>query len=159
MRAAFVLFVLALASVTSSATDNPRPVGPNCTLSAPPASAGEESNHGAVLRVFPRARDIDPQYSGCQSLFAEHNGQWILVSMTEVVKGDPVRVWFEQNADEDSLSCRYSHGKVVQGNPDKCPMPDLILLKSLAPGCVQRIREAVTDRGSGTPIPEGCEYE
>lgn len=159
MRATSVALVFTLACAPCGAAENPRPVGPNCALSAPPANSGEESNHGAILRVFPRARDINSKYSGCQALFAEHKGQWVVVSVTEVVQGDPVRVWSEQSLDDDSLFCRYSRGKVVRGNPETCPMPDFILLKSLAPGCAQRIREAVINRGVGAPMPEGCKYE
>ena len=159
MRTILVSLLLSFVTLASSATDNPRPAGKNCALSAPPPSAGEESNHGAILRIFPRARDIDSQYTGCQALFAQYNGQWAVVSLTEVVKGDPVRIWSEQDPDDDSLSCRYRQGKVVQGNPDTCPMPEFILLKSLAPGCAQVIREDAAKRGLGAPTPKGCQYE
>lgn len=159
MRRIAAWLYLALACVTSSAAQNPRPIGLNCKLSAPPASAGEESNHGTTLRIFPRARDINSKYSGCQVLFAEQKEHWVVVSVTEVVKGDAIRVWSEDHPDEDTLSCRYSRGKVIRGNPDTCPMPEFILIKSLAPGCVKRMQEAVAKHGLGASSPEGCKYE
>src|SRR5262245_48288118 len=138
---ATVAFLVAVAS-GSHAADNPRPVGTNCTLASPPAEAGEESNHGMVLRVYPRAKDISAQYSGCQAFFVEYGGKWVVLSLTEVAAGDPLRVWSEHDPNDAAFSCRYSKGKVVQGNPDTCPAPQFLLVKSLPLGCVKLIRES-----------------
>lgn len=92
MRAAIIAFFAVVLVDAASAVDQ-RPIGNNCNLTAPPQSAGEEMNHGIVLRVFPRAKDIGPSYSGCQALFVPHGGGWKVVSLTEVAQGDPVRVW------------------------------------------------------------------
>ena len=82
-----------------------------------------------------------------------------VVSLTEVVQGDPVRIWSEHEAANPAMSCRYSKGKVVVGNPETCPMAEFILVKSLAPGCFQSIRESVAQQGLGAPWPTGCKYE
>ena len=144
---------------TAHSVENPRPTGSNCDLVAPPSAAGEESNHGAILRIFPQARDIDGQYTGCQVLFAEYQGKWVVVSLTEVIQGDPVRIWSEHEQNNPAMSCRYAHGQVVRGDPDTCPPAEFILVKSLAPGCVKLIREAVAQRGLGASRSKGCEYE
>jgi hypothetical protein len=116
-------------------------------------------NHGAVLRIYPRAKDIGARYTGCQVLFAPHAGKWHVVSLTEVVNGEPVRIWSEHEPDESVLACRYKNGKVVVGNPEKCPMAEFLLLKSMAPGCVKLMQEAVAKQGLGAQSPKQCEYE
>jgi hypothetical protein len=60
-----------------------RPVGMNCALSKPPATAGEEFNHGMVLRIFPRAKDINASYTGCQALMVEYEGRWTTITLSE----------------------------------------------------------------------------
>jgi hypothetical protein len=159
MRTDLAALALVVLHGVSHGAENPRPIGKNCALAAPPQTAGEESNHGAVLRIFPRAKDINDEYTGCQALFAEYNGKWVVVSLTEVIKGDPIRIWSEHDPDSAAMSCRYTKGKVVRGNPDTCPSAEFILMKSLAPGCVQIIREAVSKHGLGAPRPAACEYE
>ena len=159
MRSAVALFMLSLTLGFAHGAENPPPLGKNCSLVEPPSLAGEESNHGAILRIFPRARDIDSRYTGCQAMFAEYAGRWVVVSLTEVVQGDPVRIWSEHEAANPAMSCSYSKGKVVVGNPETCPMAEFILVKSLAPGCFQSIRESVAQQGLGAPWPTGCKYE
>lgn len=136
-----------------------RPVGKNCALAAPPPAAGEEMNHGVVLRIFPRAKDIGTNYTGCQVLFAPHAKKWHVVALTEVVKGDPVRVWSEHEQDETILGCRYEGGKVIAGKAEKCPAVEFLLVKSLAPGCAKLMQEAVAKNGLGAQHPAHCEYE
>jgi hypothetical protein len=48
-----------------------RPVGKNCDLAEPPDTAGEEFDHGALLRIYPRARDIGMSYNGCQAVWVQ----------------------------------------------------------------------------------------
>jgi len=94
-----------------------RPAGKNCDLSSPPATAGEEMSHGVVLRIFPRAKDIDAEYTGCQAVLAPYEGMWVIVSLTEVVQGDPVRIWSEHERDPGILACRFKNGKVLEETP------------------------------------------
>jgi len=42
-----------------------RPTGPNCDLAVPPAAAGEVALQRLLLKVYPRASEIDARYSGC----------------------------------------------------------------------------------------------
>jgi hypothetical protein len=128
-------------------------------LALPPATAGETANHGITLRIYPRAMDIGTRYSGCQVLFAPEGEKWIVLSLTEVIDGDPVRVWSAYETDTEVLACRFKQGKVVQGNSDTCPAPRSILLESLAPGCTRLIQDAVTKYGLGAPRPPECQYQ
>ena len=157
MRIAKVFFLaLAIVGVASAAQ---RPTGSNCNFAQPPSSAGEEMNHGIVMRIHPRAKDIGPSYTGCQVLFAPQEKGWIVVSVTEVLRGDPVRVWSPHAQNATLIACRFRKGKVVAGDPEKCPMPEFLLLKSVAPGCLQIIRETVAKGGVGAPRPPECEYQ
>jgi hypothetical protein len=158
-RAVSLFMCLLLCALAVRAADTDKPTGKNCDLASPPATAGEETNHGVTLRVYPRARDIDTRYSGCQALFAPEGEKWIVLSLTEVIAGDPVRVWSTYETDAEALACRFKQGKVVQGNPDTCPAPQFILVKSLAAGCVRSMQDAVARYGLGAPQPPECQYQ
>ena len=158
VRLAIAAVVLCLASAPMGAVASDRPTGRNCNLAAPPESAGEDTNHGITLRIYPRAKDIDAKYTGCQVLMAPHEGNWVVIALTEIIKGDPVRIWSEHERDPAQLACRFKNGKVVRGNPATCPAPQFLLMKSLAAGCVAIIQEAVAKHGLGAPRPAECEY-
>lgn len=158
MRCMPLLLLILLSHAVAFAKDK-APRGRNCTLSVPPADAGEELNHGMVLRVYPRAKDIDSNYTGCQAMLAPDGQRWVVVSLTEVVKGDPVRVWSAHEQYASILNCRFKGGKVVRGDPDQCPAPEFLLIKSIAPGCVHTVREAISMHGLGAPRPAECEYD
>ena len=159
MRIFSVLVLLLATSLAARAAQAERPVGKNCDLTSPPVSAGEEMNHGTVLRIYPRAKDIDAKYTGCQVLLAPNSTSWVVVSLTDIVGGDPIRLWSAHEQDSTVHACRFSRGKVTQGNPDTCPAPEFLLLKSLAPGCVQIVRGVVAKGGLGAPWPPECQYE
>jgi hypothetical protein len=61
-----------------AAADSPSAL--NCKLDRPPASAGEEFDHGVTLRIYPRAVEIGSTYSGCQTLWFPKEGGWQLLS-------------------------------------------------------------------------------
>jgi hypothetical protein len=112
-----------------------------------------------LLRVYPRAKDIGPNYSGCQLLMAQDKDSWVVVSYTEGAKGDPVRIWSQYERDPAKLACRYRNGRIVSGSEDICPAPEFVLLKSLAQGCFAAIQEEIRKKELGTPWPPGCKYE
>ena len=157
IRSASLITILLALALPAHSGDSSPPVGANCNLVSPPKDAGEKMNHGIVLRVFPRAKDITASYTGCQALLAPDADKWSVVLLTEIVAGDPIRVWSPDDSDLTEDNCRFKQGKVVEGNPDRCPMPEHLLIKSLAPGCVQIIRDAVAKHGSGTPRPQECD--
>jgi hypothetical protein len=149
--------LLVLSGLALADDANPRPKGKNCDLTSPPPSAGEEMNQGVTVRIFPRAKDVTAKYSGCQVLFAPDGKKWVVVSLTEIVSGDPFRVWVPE--DDPAMNCRYKLGKVVRGYPGKCPATEFLILKSVAPGCVEAIRDNAAKQGPGAPWPKQCEYQ
>lgn len=153
----FVALLFCAGSALSAGDQRPR--GTNCNLSAPPSSAGEEFNHGITLRIFPRAKDIGSTYSGCQMLWSPDARGWVLISMVEITNGDPTRLWFPHQSEADIASCRFKQGQVVRGDASKCPIPQQLILRSMSPGCVAKIRDAVANGGIGVDRPAGCEYE
>ena len=159
MRATLVLLTIALQWAVCNASDVARPTGTNCDLSAPPPTAGEEFNHGIALRIFPRARDIGSRYTGCQIMWAPDGNRWISISVVAIERGDPVRIWSPQISNPARFACRYKNGQVVSGDAADCAVPDSLIAKSLAPGCVAKIRKAVAEGGISAPRPPGCEYE
>lgn len=136
-----------------------RPVGKNCNLSAPPESAGEELNHGIILRIYPRAKDINEMYTGCQLMWLPDANRWHVLSVVEIKSGDPVRIWSPDKSDPVRVSCTYRKGKVVKGDAKNCAGPEFLIAKSMAPGCVKKVAQAVEKGGITTPGPPGCEYE
>ena len=154
----YTLFLLGLLAGAPQAAE-PRPAGRNCNLTAPPAAAGEETQHGKTLRVFPRNKDINASYTGCQVLFMPWRAKWEVIALTEIVNGDPVRVWSDNAGGTGRLACRYRSGKVVKGTPQTCPATEELLTKSMAPGCLDLIRASVAKGGPGAPRPAQCAYD
>ena len=122
-------------------------------------NAGEEFNHGITLRVYPRARDINSTYTGCQTMWMPDGKQWSVVSIAAIQSGDPVRIWSAVNSDSAKFNCIYKKGKVVKGDEQQCAAPQFLIVKSLAPGCVARIQKSVAASGLAAPTPSGCDYE
>jgi hypothetical protein len=154
-----VLFIaFSWASVIARGEDI-APQGSNCNLTAPPAESGEEVSHGITLRVYPRASDIGSKYTGCQALFAPNGLEWVVISLTEVIDGDPVRIWSVHKSEDEVNDCRFRKGKVIRGNPEKCPVPEYLLVKSMAPGCADKVRAEIAKNGLGALRPEECEHK
>jgi hypothetical protein len=155
MRNIIFIYFIAICGL-SQASETTRPIGVNCTLSEPPTDAGEGAVHGMTIRIYPRAKDITSNYTGCQTVFAEIDGKWGTVVMTEVVDGDPIRIW----SDDETSECLYQKGRVIRGNPGKCPSPDDLLFKSMPSGCVKARHEAVREVAEKYARKlVGCEYE
>ena len=150
-----VLLLLTSLSMAAWSADASAPQGTNCSLDAPPPDAGEEMNHGATLRIYPRIVRIDAHYSGCQTLWAPTKTGWEIIAVTEVSAGDPVRLWSPHaSGDSERYACRYSKGKVVSGKAATCAAPEFLLMHSVAPGCVGKMLNA--QQGSNV---RGCEYD
>lgn len=152
----FLLIVLIgfIGSMNSTWGAENRPNGLNCNLQAPPLASGEEFNHGVVLKIFPRARDLPKNYTGCQSFWMPDKNSWAIISMVVIEQGDPVRIWSPHNLGSSSADgCRYKGGRVVQGDSSKCPSPEYLIMKSLPPGCVDKLKN------SGGRFLPGCEYD
>lgn len=154
-----IFFVLLSSFWNAASAATSAPQGMNCSLSVPPPDAGEVSAHGTILRVYPRAKDITLSYSGCQALFAPDGTKWTVVSLTEVIDGDPVRVWSAEERGSALLTCRFKRGKVVQGNQNECPAPEFLLIKSMSAGCTRLVQQALAKQGLQASLPPECEHQ
>lgn len=159
MRLIFLTHFCLFICLSVHAGEVARPQGNNCALTAPPETAGEEFNHGLVIRIHPRARDIDSSYTGCQVIWAPNGRQWVMVSVVAIEKGDPVRIWWPDSSQPELMACRYKNGRVVAGNPESCAAPQFLIAKSVAPGCTDKLRATIAAGGVGAPPPQGCNHE
>jgi len=155
MRAA-LLACLLLIALPALADETGRPAGDNCNVPSPPDSAGETLDHGVLLKVFPRARDIGPAYTGCQGRWADDKKGWRLAGLAVIRKGEPLRYW---TPEVSFVTCIYDKGKVVLGDAKSCPDQRELVLKSRAAGCEEKIRRTIEQGGNPSPHLPGCEPE
>lgn len=154
--AAILLLSLAVPRLATAAEE--RPTGTHCSLAAPPSDAGEDFSRGATLRIYPRAKDIDAAYVGCQTVWAPAADGWSVLAIVVIADGEPVRVWSDAPTDP-RMACRYQNGRVTSGDAATCPAPRSLIARSMAPGCVAKRLDAVKEGGFGAPAPQGCEYQ
>ena len=119
--------------------------GANCNLRVPPATSGEDVAHGYTVKVYPRVRDIAGTYKGCLTTWGPGKKGYEILGITFIEAGSAVAFW----SPVDKRRCRYSGGESSDRN---CPAYQSLMPKLMAPGCVQRLKQA---GGSVT----GCEYE
>jgi|SRR5450755_660121 len=147
-----LLAVLVVLNITGVIAADAPPKGRNCDLAEPPTSSGEDTLHGATLKIFPRARDISKGYTGCQVMWVPDGTKWLVLSLTYIEKGSAVRIWFPLMPNHEAHVCRYRNGRVIAGNKDDCPMAEFLIHESMDVGCVQR--GWVSEQAAGR-----CNYE
>lgn len=146
MRIALVAIVCMFVFASGLTFASGRPFkGANCDLKKPPATAGEDSAHGYALKVYPRVRDIAPDYKGCLTTWAPRKRGYEVLGITYIDNGSAVAFWSPAN----KRRCEY---KAENSSDDKCPAYQALMPKSMAPGCVQRMKQA------GGQV-SGCNYE
>ena len=151
MRVHLAACLIIVLCASDSRAQSTEPTGQNCRLAVPPSDAGESPDHGVVLRVYPRARDISSRYSGCQTMWAPQAERWLKISVAEIVNGDPVRLWTSDDVGGAISSCRYEKGKIVSGEAGACPAPAFLIQQSFPAGCASKLFAA-----KGGPVA-GCE--
>jgi hypothetical protein len=123
----------------------PREFG-SCTLTQPPAEAGEMGSHGLEMRVYPRAKTIKSEFTGCQTIW------WIAKSGRMQITS---RARFEQGSiaeltefDDDTgakkvLVCRYARAE-LESVEDGCPTFESVNrpAESFPPGCLEKTRSS-----------------
>ncbi|MDT4290819.1 hypothetical protein RO575_14735 [Methylomonas sp. MO1] len=127
------------------------PLGTNCSLKKPPENAGEYLIHGRVNKVYPRAKDIDATYNGCQIAWSPVENGWEIFGIEHFTDGYSDRIWGPSNSGIRLRDCIYQKGLLLQGNLRSChsksqPMP------SMPSGCAKR------KQGDGH-LPQDCRYE
>lgn len=149
MKLQFLVCLALAIGVSASHAQGTEPAGQNCRLLAPPTDAGESPDHGIVLRIYPRASEISPSYSGCQTMWAPQANAWIRISETEIINGDPVRLWTPAGISDATASCRYAKGKTISGDARSCPAPEFLIQQSFPAGCASKLFAAKGGQVSG----------
>jgi hypothetical protein len=139
--AAFVLMVLLLfATQDAFGAVTTKLVGKNCTLGAPPASAGEIALHAQIMLVYPRSEVLAKTYTGCQSTFISfEGGPWRVVGRLRFSNGVPVQYRHLFDEPRYHFSCAYGAGKLTRGDLRKCPEFKLLVPRTLPPGCHEKM--------------------
>jgi len=137
-----LIVLLSLMSTSASAEESKRPVGQNCDLAKPPESAGEEADHRALLFVFPRAHELGSNYTGCQVVWVQQDGNLALAWTTLIQRGEVVRVWSPDAAVTASLgNCLWERGVLKRGLLEKCGDSKSHIMESYLPGCFSKAPE------------------
>jgi len=125
--------------------------GANCGLKVPPAGSGEETNHGALHKIYPRAKNMKPAYTGCQTVWVELNKRWLSLGESFFEKGE-LRSYQSSGEGEPPLFCEYRSAQLTGGSLDTCPAVSNFPTRSLAPGCVAELLRT-------NKFPNRCKYE
>jgi hypothetical protein len=121
--------------------------GANCELKLPPVGSGEENVHGYPAKVYPRKKDIGPEYAGCLVMWAPTTSGYEVFSITKFERGRAISQWSAL----DERLCTYKDDEPIGPNQD-CPMYQFITPRSMPAGCVEKKMKA------GGAVA-GCEYE
>jgi hypothetical protein len=128
------------------ADERDRPVGQNCQLATPPQGAGEEAHHSVLMLVFPRARQIGPDYNGCQVVWIKREKEATLAWIVVIQGGEAVRVW-SQDAEITAMlgQCVWEKGVLKKGAAEVCGNSKSMIMKSYLPGCISKVPAGLTD--------------
>lgn len=109
---------------------------PNCSLAAPPEGSGENGNHGIYFFVYPR--EVAPDYTGCQIMWADDGKKWMILYLE---RGNPRILQFDVPSDPKGKKvCNYENGNLLNKKEDSCPEYEHdkpfgnLLIESLPPG-------------------------
>jgi hypothetical protein len=126
----------------------------SCTLTQPPAEAGEMGSRGFEMRVYPRAKTMRPDFTGCQTIWwLAKSGRVQVTSRARFEHGSIAEIteFDDETGENTTRTCRYAHGQLETGESD-CPTFESANhpSESLPPGCLEKIRRS---EGSG---PQPC---
>jgi hypothetical protein len=131
------LFLLLILPISAAASSLPLDA-PNCSLSSPPSNAGEDKPHGALMKFYPRAKDIPASYTGCQIVWLLRDGQWITFSRRYYAAGTLSSFYGPQLGGTPTSVCLFQNGKLSPDSKGACPSFEEANrpAPSLAPGCI-----------------------
>jgi hypothetical protein len=118
-----------------------KPQGKNCDLTSPPPNSGEQGGSDVTLQVWPRLKDMDDNYTGCQAVFAttaEASGH--LVWLLEIVNGEPLRKWSPDPSVTRYSECAYKNGALTRGTMLTCAPQRELFMRSKPAGCYTSAR-------------------
>jgi len=155
-------FLILVCLYLVSCTTEQRPEGNNCGMINPPSNAGEDSHmYFGLAKVYPRAKNMSAEYSGCQIIWSnkgESLDSWSLAFKLIYANGELVRSQTFLSTDSEALECKYNSIELVSGKADDCYPLEQTPVVSMRPGCLKDLVEASYDRTK--PLPTDCqEYE
>jgi hypothetical protein len=131
---AMLVLCACVAAAAPAAMTVARPT--NCGFAAPPPQAGVDGHLGALLRVYPRNPDIGPAYTGCQTLWAQADDGWEVITVAHYARGHVVRVDSPAQPGDPIEACVVENGIVRRGDLGLCAQLDDMRFESLPPACV-----------------------
>ena len=136
-----VAFVLGLATASVSAQTIPRDAA-HCALDRPPPAAGEVLlSGGTPMKIFPRAKDIPANFTGCQKYWAFHR-KWLLFGTRYFEKGE-IKIFLGALIEgQDQAHCYYANGRKSASSTLGCPTYDEASkpLRSVPAGCIGELQ-------------------
>lgn len=139
--------LLAASSGIACAQDIPSSA-PACAIMVPPADAGEDVPHDAAMKIYPRAKHLPRGYTGCQKVWLDLQGRWILFSTRYYVDGH-IKVFLGPLVEgQNQIRCVAEAG-TIKGRA--CPSLEEANrpAQSVPPGCIKELKaEAPTSRCS-----------
>lgn len=152
LRFAHLGMFLAMLSGSAMASDIP-PSAPNCGLKSPPELSGEDF-YKLPKKYFPRAKDIPPNYTGCQKAWVVFQGEWIPFSTRYFERGE-IKVFLGPLVKgQNQARCYFENGVLTAQSTRVCPSHDEAKTPSpsLPPGCGSEVE-------SGSPSARCTRYE
>lgn len=141
--------MLLIACIGPSSVARADPGNANCKLKTPPAESGEDGVHRRLMKIFPRASAIDATYNGCQTVWIEDEGKWIVFMIARFKNGVPVEMRMPMAPDERTSVCQVLPDGSEKG--DCHAMRMYFPYSSAAPQCASA--------GKGADENGACEYD
>ena len=143
---------LAVLSGAAMASDIPSDAQ-NCDINSPPELSGEHF-YKLPTKYFPRAKDIPPNYTGCQKVWAVFQGEWIPFSTRYFERGE-IKIFLGPLVKgQNQARCFFHNGVLTAESTRACPSYDEANTPSLSlpPGCIPEVQ-------SGSPSSRCARYE
>lgn len=110
----------------------------NCSLLAPPATAGETQIHGVILYIYPRSHTIDETYSGCQNQWFLDNGDFRKLSVIHYENG-VITMYDNINLNGKlAYRCQYKNNILKDNTHNRCPDFSQLKKKTYHSGCYNK---------------------
>jgi hypothetical protein len=132
-----MVYVRGFASLTAlillaSCASKVNPLGEaSCSVLVPPPDAGELAVHGKLMRVHPRISNMPADFNGCQTVWADDQGGWV-ISRVLVQRGRVAKLVGSK------LECTYVGGKLQSVSSGDCPVYEPELVPSEPAGCISQ---------------------
>ena len=129
----------------------------NCTMSQPPAEAGETQAHGDILYTYPRSHTSDSVYDGCQNQWFLDEGKFRKLNIAHLRNGEVVSYDSLNINGEIAFCCNYAGRRLSTDSDGRCQGYQRLKVKTFAPDCYSK--SAVNRYGSYSLSSADCVVE